>query len=830
MLRQVGISGALSAVFALLLLPAYPASAFEAPASFEVSEYSKDFGVSAGVAEERLETQQSGAAIVAELKLALGGGYAGVWFDNEKGEFVVPLLRGTDRGAVAAKLSARGLSNYRTALAEFSWEELEAAQKRVDQSLHGLVGKGLTQTFLDSRANAVVIRQAQAANQVQQGTIASVAGRERGRVQVRSQDAEKLQITPSSCQFTPSLCDAPLRGGVGIWPNGSVYPWMPDYATCSVGFKALGNVNGNRFVLTAGHCAEAAGEWQSPPFSYTNPGYIGAIQEYVTAPASDYAKIKANGNYWDKPSWPVKVAYWGTNQEQAINYEAYSYIGQYVCHAGANSGASCGTVTALNLVSHQPEGDIYNRTEVQTICSKGGDSGGPVFTGDTALGIFTHNNVGVEGENPEYCHEKGYYTEITEAADAMGVTVGYRIGGAPFVTTNPATNIQATQATANGEVNPNSVETHYRFEYGTTASYGSFLPAPEGNAGHGTGTVGVNVTLQNLKPETTYHYRVVAANAASTTYGGDVQVKTAPTPTYITEVDSDVSGDGKADLLGREANGTVKVYVSTGTGFKEPTSWGGFANALMPMYLADVSGDGKADLLGREANGTVKVYVSTGTGFKEPTSWGGFADVLMPMRVVDVSGDGKADLLGREANGTVKVYVSTGTGFKEPTSWGGFADVLMPMRVVDVSGDGKADLLGREANGTVRVYESAGSGFKEPTSWGGFADVLMPMYLADVSGDGKADLLGREANGTVKVYVSAGTGFKEPTSWGGFAGVFMPMRVADVSGDGKADLLGREANGTVKVYVSAGTGFKEPTSWGGFADVLMPMRVAGPTP
>ncbi|HWM64719.1 MAG TPA: trypsin-like serine protease [Solirubrobacterales bacterium] len=536
-----------------------PALASGAVSSFEVSEYRQDFGVSAEVAEERLETQQRGTTMVAELKLALGDDYAGVWFDNEKSEFVVPLLPGADRATVASKLAGRGLGeDYRLASAESSWEELEAAQTRIDGKMRPLVREGLVQTYLDSRTNDVVIRQAADAGKEERGEARGVAAAESVDVEVRASGSQQLLLSPQACEFTPSICDAPLRGGVGMWPKGT-YPWVPDEAPCSVGFKAVGKTHGNRFVLTAGHCAQVASQWESFPFSQTASGYIGAVEEYVAPPASDYAKIKANGNYWDKPSWPVKVAYWGTNQEQAINYEAYSYIGQYVCHAGANSGASCGTVTALDLTSHQPEGDVHQRTEFQTICSKGGDSGGPVFAGDAALGILTHNNIGVEGENPEYCKEKGYYTEITEAADAMGVTVGTRIGGPPTATTGSATNVGPYQATVGGSAGPNSVETRYRFEYGTIAGYGQSAPIPEGSAGHGTAPVGVNTTLSGLTPVTTYHYRLVATSQAGTAYGADAQFTTPAAPPKATT--EGITGIHVEDETGK---GTLHGSVNAG--------------------------------------------------------------------------------------------------------------------------------------------------------------------------------------------------------------------------------------------------------------------------
>ena len=66
--------------------------------------------------------------------------------------------------------------------------------------------------------------------------------------------------------------------------------------------------------------------------------------------------------------------------------------------------------------------------------------------------------------------------------------------------------------------------TTYRFEYGTSSSYG--LQTAEVDAGSGTGAVDASATLTGLTNDTTYHYRVVATNAAGVTRGSDRTLKT----------------------------------------------------------------------------------------------------------------------------------------------------------------------------------------------------------------------------------------------------------------------------------------------------------------
>jgi hypothetical protein len=81
----------------------------------------------------------------------------------------------------------------------------------------------------------------------------------------------------------------------------------------------------------------------------------------------------------------------------------------------------------------------------------------------------------------------------------------------PDVVTAGAQQISDTTAYITGVVNPNNLPTDYRFEWGETAAYGNVVPVPDGLVNGGQPMV-VGEQLNGLKPETTYHYRVIAEN------------------------------------------------------------------------------------------------------------------------------------------------------------------------------------------------------------------------------------------------------------------------------------------------------------------------------
>jgi hypothetical protein len=90
----------------------------------------------------------------------------------------------------------------------------------------------------------------------------------------------------------------------------------------------------------------------------------------------------------------------------------------------------------------------------------------------------------------------------------------------------PTAEVNAPQATANGyelrgAVNPDSLETTYHFELGTSTSYGTNLPEPDATLAAGSSAVAVSREVTDLLPNTTYHYRLVAHNAGGTSVGED---------------------------------------------------------------------------------------------------------------------------------------------------------------------------------------------------------------------------------------------------------------------------------------------------------------------
>ena len=91
----------------------------------------------------------------------------------------------------------------------------------------------------------------------------------------------------------------------------------------------------------------------------------------------------------------------------------------------------------------------------------------------------------------------------------------------PMVETGSASEVTTVSATANATVNPEGLEvSKCEFEYGTTEAYGQ-IESCSALPGSGESAVSVSAPLIKLVPDTTYHFRISATNAASTSHGVD---------------------------------------------------------------------------------------------------------------------------------------------------------------------------------------------------------------------------------------------------------------------------------------------------------------------
>ncbi|HJU11996.1 MAG TPA: hypothetical protein VJ728_14020, partial [Candidatus Binataceae bacterium] len=105
----------------------------------------------------------------------------------------------------------------------------------------------------------------------------------------------------------------------------------------------------------------------------------------------------------------------------------------------------------------------------------------------------------------------------------------------PMIDAASAGELTPSSATLTAQINPGGIEvTDCHFDYGSTISYDHSEPC-EQTLGAGNNDATVTLRIRGLAPNTTYHWRVVATNAAGTSTGAD--------HTFI----YDTSGEGLPD-------------------------------------------------------------------------------------------------------------------------------------------------------------------------------------------------------------------------------------------------------------------------------------------
>ncbi|NPV26407.1 MAG: DUF2334 domain-containing protein [Firmicutes bacterium] len=159
----------------------------------------------------------------------------------------------------------------------------------------------------------------------------------------------------------------------------------------------------------------------------------------------------------------------------------------------------------------------------------------------------------------------------------------------------------------------------------------------------------------------------------------------------------DVNGDGKDDLLVRDAEGRWYTALSNGHTFiPQPEPFTGFVGRSLKWVVGDPNGDGQDDLIGYDPYiGTVEVALSRGRYFSTPSIWINNWRKEGQLLAGDVNGDHRTDLvIFSDKEGLWYVLSSTGTGFQpRPRSFGPWARGLNRQGVIgDFDGNHKADI------------------------------------------------------------------------------------------------------------------------------------------
>src|SRR5579884_2796142 len=160
--------------------------------------------------------------------------------------------------------------------------------------------------------------------------------------------------------------------------------------------------------------------------------------------------------------------------------------------------------------------------------------------------------------------------------------------GPPAATTGSPSNMAQSSASVSGTVNPNGIDTHYYFQYGTSTAYGGTTASTD--AGAGTSPVTGTANITGLKSSTTYHYRVVAVSSAGTTDGADATFTTTTPPAVTAGNPTKIKGTsaGLNGTVNPEGQATTYYYrygTTTAYGLQTTPSSAGSGKTPVAVHV-----------------------------------------------------------------------------------------------------------------------------------------------------------------------------------------------------------------------------------------------------
>ncbi|GIJ58472.1 S1 family peptidase [Virgisporangium aurantiacum] len=354
------------AVVALLgvgAMVAGTAAAAAGPAPSAIDEdagmYATEFGVPVAVARQRLANQPTVDAYAAELEQRFPDRVAGIWFEHQPVyRLVVRLTTGAlDAVAVPAAIGVTPVQVRADAAASLRTvrAELDRLRPQIDRDLPGMA------SGLDVRTGEIVLHTS--------GAGAATAQRSMDGARLASPVPVRVRTDKNTMQLNN------IHGGKRL-------------SECTSGFTVQHNTSGAKGFITAGHCGPNQVYYETATHAYHTTYQSGLWDghhdvQWHTVPTGGnvYPRFYASSDTTPRDLTGSR----GRDQQQ---------VGDYVCHRGRITKYSCGT---LEDKAYAPTygcnvgrcANTWMFVQGSQLACYGGDSGGPWFVGNIAVGVHS---------------------------------------------------------------------------------------------------------------------------------------------------------------------------------------------------------------------------------------------------------------------------------------------------------------------------------------------------------------------------------------------------------------------------------------------------------
>lgn len=193
---------------------------------------------------------------------------------------------------------------------------------------------------------------------------------------------------------------------------------------------------------------------------------------------------------------------------------------------------------------------------------------------------------------------------------------------------------------------------------GDTALHGNTVFTPAAGAGwqffgtgdfNGDGRADLLLSRTATNPATGQAYddlRLVTLEADGQTFRSNEQMATAASGWSVIGI-GDFDGDGKSDLLWRDAAGHVAIWEMNGTAFVRGDTVASVDAGWSVAGIGDFDGDGRSDILWHNTDGNVAIWEMNGLVAKAGATITNAGPDWVIAGVADYNGDGRSDILWR---------------------------------------------------------------------------------------------------------------------------------------------------------------------------------------
>ncbi|RYC10824.1 hypothetical protein [Nocardioides zhouii] len=307
----------------------------------DVGAYMELFNVPESAALEQLAAQQA----LSQVSMSSGDNFAG--FEIIRGaEFVInAYVTAPPSPEFSARLEQAGLSH----LVKFEYVDASLARLQKLQDSIRLIGGRSVSTVLDVQKNRVEV------------ALASHDLRRAIAERLVKEDQDDVIFLEA-----PAAPDDPTVGGGGAT------------STCTAGFVVVKSSTGNRGVSTAGHCPDAQ-SYKNVALNFKGEAYGGTsdIQWHDSGALTWQNRVEDGVN--DSTPFFRNI----TSREATSSIA----LGNFYCKTGSFTGYLCGTVSAVNYCpSYGGLSCDFFLLSGSSDMSADGDSGGPVYVNEKAVG------------------------------------------------------------------------------------------------------------------------------------------------------------------------------------------------------------------------------------------------------------------------------------------------------------------------------------------------------------------------------------------------------------------------------------------------------------